>query len=213
VGALPRPFFERTAAEVAPELLNKVLRTADGRSGRIVEVEAYIGASDPGSHAYRGLTRRNATLFGPAGHLYVYLSYGLHWCANAVCADEGVGEGVLIRALEPVAGLAAMRAARWSSQRRQLDVDLCRGPGRLAQALGLDGTFDGADLVTADRGTTIVADGTPPPTTPVRTTRIGLSDGADLPLRWYVGGSRYVSRRTVVSAEAGAMTCNLVTDC
>ncbi len=163
---------------------------ANGRAARIVEVEAYCGSIDPGSHAYRGPTRRNATMFGPPGHLYVYFTYGMHWCANAVCGDDGEGVAVLLRAAAPLAGLEAMRAARPASRR---DRDLCRGPARLCQALGLDRGHDGADLVTADRDVTISDDGTAPPADPVVTTRVGLSRGAEHPWRWLVPGDAHVS--------------------
>jgi len=180
---------------VAPELLGKVLvrsGPAPGavRSGRIVEVEAYCGGEDPGSHAYRGETPRNRTMFGPPGGLYVYFTYGMHWCANAVCGREGEGVAVLLRALSPLAGVEEM----WRSRpRARREVDLTSGPAKLCQALGLDRTFDGADLTTADRAVWIADDGTPPPATPGRTTRIGLTAGADHPWRWYVPGDPHVS--------------------
>ena len=196
-----RDFYRRDPRAVAPELLNKLLvrrGTADvdgpgsaDRVGRIVEVEAYCGGIDPGSHAYRGMTARNRTMFGPPGGLYVYFTYGMHWCANAVCGDDGEGVAVLLRALAPVAGLDAMRAVRPRARR---DRDLCSGPAKLCQALGLGREFDGADLVRGDRGVVLGDDGTPPPGDPAQTTRIGLSAGAEHPWRWYVRGDPNVSR-------------------
>ena len=187
---LPRSFYRRDPRIVAPELLGKVL-VHGGLSARIVEVEAYCGAEDPGSHAFRGMTRRNATMFGPAGGLYVYFTYGMHWCANAVCGEVGEGVAVLLRAAEPLTGIEEMRSRRPAARR---DRDLCRGPARLCQAFGLDGSFDGAHLPTADRGVTIVDDGTPPPEGPTIGTRIGLSAGAELPWRWSVTGDPHLSR-------------------
>ncbi len=187
---LPRSFYRRDPRVVAPELLGKVL-VRGGVSARIVEVEAYCGDEDPGSHAYRGMTNRNATMFGPAGRLYVYFTYGMHWCANAVCGDEGQGVAVLLRAAEPLTGLEEMRQRRPKAQR---DRDLLRGPARLCQAFGLDGTFDGTDLPTASMGATIADDGTAPPDRPAVGTRIGLTTGADLPWRWCVPGDPHLSR-------------------
>ena len=139
VGASPRSFVpRRRRSEVAPQLLNKLLVTADGRAGRIVEVEAYRGEQDPPATPSGVRTARNRVMYGPPGHLYVYFSYGVHWCANVVCGPAGEAQAVLLRALEPVAGLELMRQARWRDQRRQDDRDLCRGPGRLCQALGID---------------------------------------------------------------------------
>ena len=181
---LSRDFYERNALEVAPELLNKVLMTGDGRAGRVVEVEAYRGADDPGSHGHRGMTPRTTVMFGPPGHLYVYLIYGMHWCANAVVETEGVCAAVLFRALIPLDGMGIMRSARGDAARS--DDDLCNGPGKLTQALGLDGSYNGADLVTADSGVTILDDGFAPPEQPVETTRVGLTKGADLAWRWCV---------------------------
>ena len=190
---LPRDFYARSALEVAPDLLNKVLVGPDGRTGRIVEVEAYRGADDPGSHGFRGMTRRNATMFGPPGRLYVYFTYGMHWCANVVAETDGVSAAVLLRALTPLEGIDAMYAARGPAARR--DRDLCSGPAKLTQALGIDGDLDGADLVAGDRRVNIIDDGQPPPEVPVVTTRIGLSNGADLPWRFYANGVPDLSRR------------------
>jgi DNA-3-methyladenine glycosylase len=187
---LPRSFYARDPALVAPELLNKVLVGPNG-AGRIVEVEAYDGENDPASHAYRGLTPRTTVMFGPPGHLYVYFSYGMHWCANAVCRHDGIAGAVLLRALAPLRGLPAMRAARPAARR---DRDLCNGPGKLCQALGIDRAHDGANLVTADRAITIVDDGTEPPERPFNTTRVGISVATDVPWRWYVPGDPNVSR-------------------
>ena len=161
--------------------MNKVLLRVDGRSGRIVEAEAYCGAKDAAAHAHRGKTARNVIMFGPAGHLYVYFSYGMHRCCNAVCGEVGEGVGVLLRALTPLTGLEAMRAARPACRR---DRDLCRGPARLCQAFGIDGTHDGVDLVAGTNGLIIVDDGTPPPVRPVATSRVGISHATGKPWRW-----------------------------
>ena len=189
---LGRNFYARSALEVAPDLLNRVLVAADGRAGRIVEVEAYRGEDDPGSHGFRGPTKRNATMFGPPGHLYVYFTYGMHWCANVVAETDGVAAAVLLRALTPLEGLEAMYAARGPAARTERD--LCSGPAKLTQALGIDGALDGADLVSGDRGVTIVDDDQPPPT-PAVTTRIGLTRGAELPWRFHIEGTADISRR------------------
>jgi DNA-3-methyladenine glycosylase len=192
---LPRSFYQANSVEVAPRLLNKLLVRSDGRVGRIVEVEAYWGERDPASHAFRGRTARNQTMFGPAGHLYVYFSYGMHWCANVVTGSEGEAQAVLFRALDPVGGLPLMRSARWSTQKRQDDRDLCRGPGRLCQAMGVDRSFDGLDLV-ADPTIWAADDGTEPPAAPVVTERVGISVGQDHLWRFLVPGSRAVSSPT-----------------
>jgi DNA-3-methyladenine glycosylase len=193
---LPRAFYARDALQVAPELLNKVLvagRGSERLAARIVEVEAYCGADDPGSHAFRGPTSRNASMFGPPGHLYVYFTYGMHWCANAVCGPGSSPHAVLLRAGNPLAGLELMRSRRPAARR---DRDLCSGPARLAQAFGIDGRFDGANLVTGARSVRIVDDGTEPPTRPGVSTRVGLSAarGADLEWRYTVVGDPNLSR-------------------
>ncbi|MPY93651.1 MAG: DNA-3-methyladenine glycosylase [Acidimicrobiia bacterium] len=188
---MARAFFARSSLEVAPELLNKVLRAGE-RAGRIVEVEAYLGADDPASHAFRGRSARNGVMFGPPGHLYVYFSYGVHWCANVVCGEEGTATAVLLRALAPVAGVAEMFASRPAARRPR---DLCSGPGKLTQALGIGRAHDGADLVSGDRGLTLEDDGMAPPVEPVVAERVGISVAAERPWRWYVPGEPNVSRR------------------
>jgi DNA-3-methyladenine glycosylase len=157
----------------------------DGVGGVLVETEAYA-PHDLASHAFRGPTRRNAVMFGPPGHLYVYRSYGIHWCANIVCGDEGVGAAVLLRALEPTAGLERMRA------RRKLDEPrlLASGPGRLTQALGLTDADDGADL-------TLPRFALEPPRTRlevVASSRIGITRAVELPWRYSLADSTFVSR-------------------
>ena len=192
---LDREFYRRDPREVAPDLLGTVLRhqlPEGSRSARIVEVEAYCGPIDPAAHTFRGRTARNATMFGPPGLLYVYFSYGVHWCANVVCGDEDEGVAVLLRALAPLEGLDQMYDARGSAARRERD--LCSGPGKLTQAMGILGEHDGTDLVT-DAALTIVSGDHPAAGDVVQTTRIGISVAAEEPWRWYVAGDPNVSRR------------------
>ena len=189
---LARDFYQRHPMLVAPDLLNKILVRADGRAARIVEVEAYAGSEDPAAHSFRGMTARNASMFGPAGHLYVYLSYGMHWCSNVVCGEAGIGMAALLRAVEPLQGLEHMRRER---PKASLDRDLANGPGKLCQAFGITRALDGADLVTAGQGITIVSDGTPPPIEPVQDPRIGISKAVDFPWRWHVRDHAHVSVR------------------
>ena len=193
VRRVPRSFYARDPREVAPELLNKVL-VCGARSARIVETEAYVGDIDPGAHSYRGKTPRTEVMFGKPGRLYVYLSYGMHWCCNPVCGPVGKGWAVLIRAVEPMQGLEEMRPLRPKARR---DVDLTNGPGKLTQALGITDVHNGADLVSGDRNVWIGDDRTSPPHDPVVTTRIGFgaNPARDYPWRWFVPDNPYVSRR------------------
>jgi DNA-3-methyladenine glycosylase len=187
---LSRRFYRRDSRVVAPELLNKVLVAAPCRA-RIVEVEAYAGGEDPASHAYRGRTARNATMFERAGLLYVYFTYGMHWCANVVTGADGQGQAVLLRAAVPLAGLDLMRSRRSAARAER---DLCRGPARLCQAFGVTRDEDGTDLV-SDRRIWIGDDGVAPPLEPAVSPRIGLSKGVEPPWRWYVAGDPHVSGR------------------
>lgn len=191
---LGEAFYRRDSLVVAADLLNKLLVAADGRVARLVEVEAYRGIEDPASHAYRGRTARNEVMWGPPGRLYVYFSYGVHWCANVVTAEVGTAQAVLLRAAEPLAGLEAMRRARWRAQKRQLDRDLCRGPGRLAQAFGIARADLGTDL-TAGRRLWLADDGTRPPAPPSTGSRVGISVATDRPWRYWVPGHPAVSGR------------------
>jgi DNA-3-methyladenine glycosylase len=182
---LARGFFARSVHEVAPELVGCLL-LVDGVGGRVVEVEAY-DADDPASHGFRGRTARNAAMFGPAGHAYVYRSYGVHWCLNLVCGPEGRAEAVLVRALEPLAGLEQMRARRGGDDDRLL----CAGPGRLCEALAVTDRHDGLpldrapfELQAADHDAKIA-----------RARRVGITRAAELPWRYVLAGSPFLSRR------------------
>jgi DNA-3-methyladenine glycosylase len=187
---LTKRFYDRDAAEVAPELLNKVL-VGHGVAARIVEVEAYRADQDPGSHAFRGRTPRNASMFAAPGTLYVYFSYGNHWCMNAVCGPGEQAHAVLLRAAAPLRGLELMRERRVKARR---DRDLCAGPGRLGQAFAVDRSCDGTSLLRGELR--IVDDGVSPPTPPGISSRIGLASGKgdQLDLRFYVPGDPNVSR-------------------
>lgn len=181
---LERDFFARSVHAVAPELVGCTL-LVDGVGGRIVEVEAYDG-EDPASHGFSGLTERNRSMFGPPGRAYVYRSYGIHWCLNLVCGREGVAEAVLVRALEPTDGLAVMRVRRGLEEERLL----CAGPGRLCQALGVSRAHDGRALDEAPFALLPSDD----EIEVVRGPRVGISRAADLPWRYGLAGSRFLSR-------------------
>ena len=195
---LPPAFYERDTVTVAKDLPGCLLmhRGATGTAmGWIVEVEAYL-RDDPAAHSFRGKTERNRAMFGPAGHAYVYRIYGLHTCVNVVTGPEGTGEAVLVRALEPVAGINLMQERRGTDD----PVALASGPGKLTQALGITMDLNGASL--CDGPLLVLSPGSLPGRRPegvpgeiVRTTRIGITKAADLPLRFYLKGSRYVSRR------------------
>ena len=181
---IPRAFFARPVLEVAEELIGATF-LVDGVGGKIVEVEAYHH-EDPAAHGYRGRTARNASMFGPPGHAYVYRSYGVHWCVNFVCELEGVADAVLIRALEPTHKLSLMRRRRGVEDERRL----CSGPGRLCQALAISGAHDGLAL---DRPPFRLEPRTEKPEV-VRGPRVGISRATDLPWRYGLAGSRYLSR-------------------
>jgi DNA-3-methyladenine glycosylase len=189
---LPPAFYARPAEEVAPLLIGKLIRSSiDGVEtvGRIVETEAYTGPNDPACHAAQriGRTARNEAMFGPPGSAYVFRSYGIHWCVNAVTDRVGFPAAVLIRALEPVLGLDTMRARRGVRDR-----DLARGPGRLAEALGITGTMDGHRL---HRPPLSIHDAPPvDPASIARGVRIGITHAADWPLRFTLRHSRWLSR-------------------
>ncbi len=182
--SLGRDFFARSVHDVAPELIGTTL-LCDGVGGTIVEVEAY-DHEDPAAHGFRGKTLRNATMFGPGGYAYVYRSYGIHWCLNFVCEDVGVANAVLIRALEPLHGLDAMRRRRGVAEERRL----CAGPGRLCQALAITREHDGLPLdeppfeVRAREDEPAIVCGP----------RIGITKATERPWRYALAGSRYLSR-------------------
>ena len=188
---VPQSFYRRDARIVARELLNKILVAADGRSGRIVEVEAYLGAIDPAAHSYKGMTPRTITMFGPPGHMYVYFTYGMHWCCNAVCGETRDGTAVLLRALHPLTGLERMHAARPRARR---DIELCNGPAKLTQAMGIAGEHDGVPLFRKRGLFSIVDDGTAPPTAAEGFPRVGISRGIEHLWRWYVPDNPNVSK-------------------
>jgi DNA-3-methyladenine glycosylase len=179
-----RPFFARSVHEIAPELIGAML-LVDGAGGRIVELEAYHH-TDAAAHSYRGPTERNAVMFGPPGYAYVYRSYGIHWCLNFVCEPAGSASAVLIRAIEPLEGLAKMRRRRGLSDERLL----CSGPGRLAQAMAVTHAHNGLaldrlpfELYAREHTPEVVAG-----------VRIGITKAAELPWRYGLKGSPFLSK-------------------
>ena len=191
---LDREFFARSVHEVAPDLIGCTL-LVDGVGGPIVEVEAY-DHEDPASHGFRGKTARNSSMFGLPGHAYVYRSYGIHWCLNLVCEEEGAAAAVLLRALEPVHGVEAMRARRDRYEPRLL----CSGPGRLCRALTVTGEHDGLPLdrppfeLRAREGEPEIVTGP----------RVGITRAAEAPWRYGLTGSPYLSRSFRVTARRPA---------
>lgn len=184
-----RDLLSGHSTQVAPLLLNKVLVAGPCR-GRIVEVEAYGGAEDAASHAYRGRRRANASMFGPPGTLYVYFTYGMHHCANVVTGPEGDGQAVLIRALRPLSGQELM------SERRGVKVgpDLTNGPAKLCQALGIDRAHDGLDLLAPEAPIRLLDDGMAPPIRPASGPRVGISQATEARWRFAVPDDPCLSR-------------------
>jgi DNA-3-methyladenine glycosylase len=209
---LPRSFFERPSLQVAPDLLGCVLehQTPEGPVAvALTEVEAYAGAADPASHAYRGQTRRNAVMFGPPGHAYVYFTYGMHFCVNLVCLPPGTAEAVLLRAGAVVSGVELARTRRTPRRRnesrdksaaetRLAPRNLARGPARLCQALGVDRALDGTDVCDAASPLRVRFDGMgrsviDRPAEIDRGPRVGVSSGADMPWRFWLANEPTVS--------------------
>ena len=212
---IPRKFFARPSVEVAPDLLGSVLEheTADGLVAvELTEVEAYAGRSDPASHAYRGKTARNAVMFGPPGHAYVYFTYGMHFCVNVVClGEEGSASAVLLRAGRVIAGEELACARRTRGTTAIAPRDLARGPARLCQALGIDRSQNGADMVSAGSPLRMLSGAGNParsallasgdetlihPATPRRIVtgpRVGVSSAAEIPWRFWYDGDPTVS--------------------
>ena len=201
---LAREFFNRDPVTVGRELLGKLLIRRDGRqllAGRVVETEAYLGENDPAAHAFAGRTARNSVLFGPPGHAYVYFIYGNHFCLNVSCMPEGVGEGVLFRALEPVCGLDAMAQARGIqhsplASTAQLRI-ISSGPGRMSQALGITRERDNDKDMTSRESDLWLADDGFRPAAIVATPRIGITKAVEQPLRFVIAGNAYVSGKKI----------------
>jgi DNA-3-methyladenine glycosylase len=184
---LPRRFYSRSTIDVAKELLGKILRHGN-TAGVIVETEAYLGGDDLASHSARGITDRTRVIFGPPGHAYVYLIYGMYECLNIVAEPDGIAGCVLIRAVEPIEGIEIMQMRRPAAER---PVDLASGPGKLTLALGITRTLNGADMT---KGPLTVHDTDAPAPVIVTTARIGITQCADWPLRFSIAGNRYVTR-------------------
>ncbi|WP_128377970.1 DNA-3-methyladenine glycosylase [Streptomyces cavernae] len=192
---LPREFFDRPVQEVAPDLLGRLLvrSTPDGPIElRLTEVEAYDGANDPGSHAYRGRTARNGVMFGPPGHAYVYFTYGMWHCLNLVCGPEGIASGVLLRAGEITEGAELARKRRLSAR---YDKELAKGPARLATALDIDRALDGADVCAPGEAPLAIFSGTPTPSHQVLNgPRTGVAgEGGVHPWRYWIANDPTVS--------------------
>ena len=194
---LPRDFFSRDPRKVSKAILGKLLVRKNGRNplvARIVEVEAYLGTDDPAAHAASGRTARNAVLFGPPGHAYIYFIYGNHYCLNVSCLPDGVPGCILVRALEPLSGIREMATLRGITLDGSKNLKLLTsGPGRLAEAFGITREQDNdKDLTNAKSDLYIADDGWRPEKIAI-TTRIGLTKAAELPLRYIIVGNKFVS--------------------
>jgi DNA-3-methyladenine glycosylase len=199
---LPRSFYDRDPRMVGPDLLGKILVRREGRkllTGRIVEVEAYLGADDPAAHASIGKTKRNAVLFGSPGYAYVYFIYGNHYCLNVSCLPDGIPGGILFRALEPLRGLERMRELR-GTEKASDQRKLTSGPGRMAAAFGITRERDNGKDLTSSRSDLYIADDGKEPPRVLITKRIGITKAADMPFRYIVAGNRFVSGRVLVDA-------------
>jgi len=187
---LPRRFYSRPTIDVAKDLLGKVLRHGN-TAGIIVETEAYLGGDDLASHSARGITNRTRVIFGPPGHAYVYLIYGMYDCLNIVAEPDGVAGCVLIRAAEPIEGIEVMQARRPAARRQ---VDLASGPGRLTLAFGITRALNGMDMT---KGLLTVHDTGDAAPAIITSPRIGITQCADWPLRFHIAGNPYVSGRLI----------------
>lgn len=198
---LAETFYTLPTLDLARQLLGKMLVTVSTdnvvTAGIIVETEGYIAENDPACHAFTGITKRNAVMWGRAGHAYIYFTYGNHWMINVVSEGEGVAAAVLIRALQPVAGLELMRNRRNLASLKGLNHDrnLTNGPGKLCKALGVDGSLNGTDLQSNHLFIAIAPSAFElEPFEVVETTRIGISRATEFPWRYYVKGNRFVSK-------------------
>jgi DNA-3-methyladenine glycosylase len=205
---LPRKFFARDPRIVSRDLLGKVLVRLQNRkllAGRIVEVEAYLGEHDPAAHSAAGRTARNAVLFGPPGHSYVYFIYGNHYCFNVSCLPDGQAGGVLFRALQPLLGIEEMAKAREVSINKPADLrKLASGPGRLAEALGITRPRDNDKDLTSSKSDLWIADDGCRPERVAVTRRIGITKAAHRPLRYLIAGNEFVSGPNLSTARVGA---------
>jgi DNA-3-methyladenine glycosylase len=194
---LPRSFYFRPTLTVAKDLLGKYLVRKLGRElliGRIVEVEAYLGTRDPASHAYRGRTKRNDVMFWAGGHLYVYFTYGMHFCANVVTGPDGIGEAVLLRAVEPVEGIERMTKNRLHGSRSvaRAQRNLTNGPAKLCEAFAICRRENGTDLM---HGEIMIAAAPDPKPRIVSSKRIGIRAGTEFRWRFYIRNNTWVSRK------------------
>ena len=194
---LSRSFFNRDPRVISPELLGKVLVRRQGHkllAGRIVEVEAYLGADDPAAHSYSGRTQRNAILFGPPGYVYVYFIYGNHYCLNVSCLPDGTPGGILFRAVEPLLGIEEMARARDVEVNSPRDLPkLTSGPGRLAEAFGITRERDNGKDFTSRKSDLFVASDGFPASNVLVTPRIGITKAVDHPYRYIIAGNPFVS--------------------
>lgn len=187
---LNRSFYSRNTIDVAKDLLGCILfnKTEKGITiGKIVEVEAYL-MDDPASHSYNGQTYRNSFMFGPPGHAYVYFIYGMYHCFNAVTREEGIGEAVLLRALEPLDGIGLMKIRR----NIRIGRNLCNGPAKLVQAMGIEPQYNGIDIT---KGNLFISDKIDKNIEIITTTRIGIKEGNHSPLRFYIKGNNFISKK------------------